>query len=126
MNMLDAVEYIQEHYRDEDICVEQVAERFHMSVSYFSKLFNEYAGMTFPEFITDLRLTYAKEMLRANPDINIKRWQRSVVFPLPLTFLRSLKRNSDSLHLPFGTADNTKLNGKYKIDTLLFGFSTQS
>lgn len=73
MNMLDAVEYIQEHYRDEDICVEQVAERFHMSVSYFSKLFNEYAGMTFPEFITDLRLTYAKEMLRANPDINIKK-----------------------------------------------------
>lgn len=73
MNMLEAVSYIQEHYRDEDICVELVSEQFHISVSYFSKLFNEYVGMTFPEFINDLRLRYAKEMLRANPDINIKK-----------------------------------------------------
>ena len=73
MNMLDAVEYIRKHYRDDDICVELVADQFHMSVSYFSKLFNEYVGMTFPEFINDLRLTYASEMLRSNPEVNIKR-----------------------------------------------------
>ncbi len=73
MNMLDAVEYIREHYRDDSICMDQVAERFHMSVSYFSKLFNEYVGMTFPEFINDLRLTYAKELLQANRNISIKK-----------------------------------------------------
>lgn len=73
MNMLDAVEYIRNHYRDDDICVELVADQFHISVSYFSKLFNEYVGMTFPEFINDLRLTYASEMLRSNPEVNIKK-----------------------------------------------------
>lgn len=73
MNMLDAVEYIRNHYKDDDICVELVAGQFHMSVSYFSKLFNEYVGMTFPEFINDLRLTYASGMLRSNPEVNIKR-----------------------------------------------------
>lgn len=73
MNMLDAVSYIQEHYRDADISVEQVAEKFHISVSYFSKLFHEYVGVTFPEFISDLRLEYAREMLLSNPDISVKK-----------------------------------------------------
>lgn len=73
INMIKAVEYIQEHYRDSGISVEQVTEKFHISVSYFSKLFREYTGMTFPEFINDLRLTYAKELLIANPDISIKK-----------------------------------------------------
>ena len=53
--------------------MEQVADRFHMSVSYFSKLFHEYTGMTFPEFINDLRLTYAKELLLSDRDLNVKR-----------------------------------------------------
>lgn len=73
MSMLDAVSYIQEHYRDADISVEQVAEKFHISVSYFSRLFNEYVGVTFPEFISDLRLEYAREVLSSNPDISVKK-----------------------------------------------------
>jgi len=73
INMIKAVEYIQEHYRNTDISVEQVADQFHISVSYFSKLFNEYVGMTFPEFINDLRLTYAKEIMTINPGITIKK-----------------------------------------------------
>lgn len=73
MSMLDAVSYIQEHYRDTDISVEQVAEKFHISVSYFSRLFNEYVGVTFPEFISDLRLEYAREVLSSNPDISVKK-----------------------------------------------------
>lgn len=92
MNMLDAVSYIQEHYRDEDICVELVAEQFHISVSYFSKLFNEYVGMTFPEFINDLRLRYAKEMLRANPDINIKKVAEICGFSTTSYFSSQFKR----------------------------------
>ncbi len=73
MSMLDAIAYIQEHYRDADISVEQVAEKFHISVSYFSKLFNEYVGLTFPEFISDLRLEYARKLLSSTPDINVKK-----------------------------------------------------
>ena len=71
--MLDAVSYIQEHYRDADISVEQVAEKYRISVSYFSKLFNEYVGVTFPEFISDLRLEYAWEVLLSNQYISIKK-----------------------------------------------------
>lgn len=73
INMLDAIEYIRLHYREPDICVELISSQFHMSVSYFSKLFNEYIGMTFPEFINDLRLTYASELLTANPSVSIKK-----------------------------------------------------
>ncbi len=92
MNMLDAVEYIRAHYRDDSICVDQVAEQFHMSVSYFSKLFNEYVGMTFPEFINDLRLTYAKELLLANRDINIKRVAEMCGFSTTSYFSQQFKK----------------------------------
>lgn len=90
--MLDAVEYIRAHYRDDSICVDQVAEQFHMSVSYFSKLFNEYVGMTFPEFINDLRLTYAKELLLANRDINIKRVAEMCGFSTTSYFSQQFKK----------------------------------
>lgn len=73
LNMLDAIAFISDHYRDSNMSVELVAEQFHISVSYFSKLFNEYVGMTFPEYINDLRLTYARELLKSNPDISIKK-----------------------------------------------------
>ncbi|MGN6715586.1 helix-turn-helix transcriptional regulator [Anaerocolumna jejuensis] len=73
INMMDSIAYIQENYKSDTISLEQVADRFHISVSYFSRLFNEYAGMTFPEYVNDLRLTYAKELLLINPEANVKK-----------------------------------------------------
>lgn len=72
MKILESISYIKEHYMDSDIGVEQVADYFHLSVSYYSRLFNEAAGMTFPEAINELRLESAKEMLLHNYDMSIK------------------------------------------------------
>lgn len=73
INLVNSIEFIQEHYRDSGISVEYIAERFHISVSYYSRLFKEYTGMTFPEFINDLRLTYARDLLKTNPSLSIKK-----------------------------------------------------
>lgn len=72
MKILDSMAYIQDHYMDSEIGVEQVADYFHLSVSYYSRLFNESAGMTFPEAINELRLESAKELLLHNQDMSIK------------------------------------------------------
>ena len=103
MNLLDAVEYIREHYCEETISVEQVADRFHMSVSYFSKLFNEYAGMTFPEFVNDLRLSYAKELLQSNPNLNVKRIAELCGFSTTSYFSQQFKKK-------FGVSPSTVRN----------------
>lgn len=73
IQVVDSLDYIQQNYKNPDICVDKVAEKFHISVSYYSKLFNEFVGMTFPEYINDLRLSFAKELLTANSIISIKR-----------------------------------------------------
>lgn len=48
LDILSAVQYIKEHFTDQDISVDKVSAEYGISVSYFSKTFNENVGMTFP------------------------------------------------------------------------------
>lgn len=73
LDILSAVQYIKEHFTDQDISVDKVSAEYGISVSYFSKTFNENVGMTFPEYVTELRMTYAYELLDQKPDLSIKK-----------------------------------------------------
>lgn len=59
-----AKRYIEEHYTESDINIEKIAGQIQMSVSYFSMEFKKYVGITYIEFLTDLRIRRAKELLR--------------------------------------------------------------
>lgn len=72
-NMMESLEYIQENFMIRELSAETVAERFNMSISYFSKLFKESTGVNFPEFVNELRLNRAAEILKNNPNVSIKR-----------------------------------------------------
>lgn len=63
-NMIDSIQYINEHYQDPSLSLEQVAEVFHISTSYYSRMFNEISDLTFPEYVNDLRLNYATTLLK--------------------------------------------------------------
>ncbi|MDO5422721.1 MAG: AraC family transcriptional regulator [Eubacteriales bacterium] len=69
--MGDVAAYVADHYQDCDLSVESVAERYGLSVSYFSKLFNQYTGKTFPDYVNQLRLQKAKELLLADPGMPV-------------------------------------------------------
>ena len=56
------------------------------------KLFHEYTGMTFPEFINDLRLTYAKELLLSDRDLNVKRVAQLCGFGTTSYFSQQFKK----------------------------------
>ncbi len=73
LDILTAIQYIREHFTDKDISVDRVSEEFGISGSYFSKTFNENVGMTFPEYVTDMRMTYAHELLEERPELSIKK-----------------------------------------------------
>lgn len=64
--MMDVEHYIEENYMDSGLSVETVAERYGLSISYFSKVFNQYTGKTFPDYTNCLRLEKAREMLLAD------------------------------------------------------------
>ncbi|MFC4598138.1 helix-turn-helix domain-containing protein [Cohnella hongkongensis] len=58
-----AVDYLQAHYMDE-LTLETVCERVHMSGAYFSRLFQRETGVTFTAYLTRLRLQEAKRLLQ--------------------------------------------------------------
>lgn len=78
--MQEVTVYIEEHYGDCGLSAEMVAEHFGLSVSYFSKLFNQYTEKTFPDYINQLRLLKAKEMLLEDRNRPISEIAASVGF----------------------------------------------
>jgi two-component system, response regulator YesN len=56
--MDEALIYIRNHFQI-DLGMEQVAEQVGLSVSYFSLLFKQRTGITFLEYLTNLRIEYA-------------------------------------------------------------------
>ncbi len=57
-----ALLYIQNHFR-EDIRLAQAAKAANYSTNYFGNKFKEYTGLTFREYIANLRFSLAEELL---------------------------------------------------------------
>ena len=55
--------YLSEHYQ-EKISLEDLSSRFFLSKFYLTKLFKEQYGVTISDYILDLRIHHAKELLR--------------------------------------------------------------
>ena len=58
-----AKSYMQTRYMSEEISLGSVAASVGMSSSYFSSIFSQETGQTFVEYLTDIRMEKAKEML---------------------------------------------------------------
>jgi AraC-like DNA-binding protein len=56
-------DYLLTHYHDPNLSVTELCGRFSISPSYFSRIFKRYAGLTLPEYLHNLRLAKAKELL---------------------------------------------------------------
>lgn len=59
-----AINFIDEHYRDESISLDRVAKEVNISPNYFSAVFSQEVGVTFIEYLTGKRIEEAKHMLR--------------------------------------------------------------
>lgn len=57
------VEYLHDHYADEDISLTGMARRFHLHVTYLSELFKKTTGKNYSEYLTDIRIAKAKEWM---------------------------------------------------------------
>ena len=59
----NAKDYITKHY-NEDISVKSVSECVHLNPEYFTRLFKKETGMNIKDFITDCRISMAKDLLQ--------------------------------------------------------------
>ncbi len=58
----ESIQYMKMHYAEE-ISLEKVANRFFLNQTYFSRLFKQYTGSTFTDYLIELRMEKAKELL---------------------------------------------------------------
>ncbi|MBO5938686.1 MAG: helix-turn-helix domain-containing protein [Clostridia bacterium] len=57
-----AIDYINRHYK-EPLSIDEIARRYNYNPVYFGRLFQKYYGCPIKSYISDLRLTFAGELL---------------------------------------------------------------
>lgn len=62
-------EYIRKHYSDSELTVSFLADRFHFSLSYFSRVHKQETGYGVNEYIQEVRLDEAKVLLKQNKPV---------------------------------------------------------
>ncbi len=58
--------YIQENFQSDSISLNTVAQQVNVSPAYFSSIFSQEKGITFIEYLTNVRIEHAKDLLRSS------------------------------------------------------------
>jgi AraC-like DNA-binding protein len=83
--------YLKERYRDPSLSLAAMADTFHFSEAYLSVLIKSKLGLTFSEYVEELRMNEARIHL-ATSTLSVQEIGKRVGYSLPNTFLRAFKR----------------------------------
>lgn len=83
--------YIESHFQDANLNVSTIADEFHLSLSYLSKIFKEVAGRNVLDYINCTRVEYAKKLLRETHQ-SVKTIAENAGFYNANTLIRCLKK----------------------------------
>lgn len=64
----EIVDYLKEHYMDNDIKLQQIADNYYINSAYLGKIFKERMGMSFNAYLLDIRIEASKELLKNSND----------------------------------------------------------
>lgn len=90
ISFLNIIKYINYHY-DKDLSLTNAASYGHLNPNYVSQLFKKEAGTTFSKYLTELRITKAKDLLKSE-DLSISDIAMKVGFNDYFYFLKTFKR----------------------------------
>ncbi|HBG38710.1 MAG TPA: hypothetical protein DDW58_05600 [Clostridiaceae bacterium] len=91
-NISRIINYIKDNYSDPNLSLQRVADEFHVSPSYLSRIINQKIGISFIEYLTEIRLNKAIELLNTdNDDVYIYEIAKSVGYNSQHYFSRIFK-----------------------------------
>lgn len=85
------LDYLVTHYHEE-LSLESVADQLQMSRSYLSTYFRERTGMTFTDYLNELRMSKAKELLGSGENVRIVDVAAEVGYRNVNSFIRMFKK----------------------------------
>ena len=83
--------YIRDHL-ESDTSLTAIADYIHLSPSYLSRMYKQYRGHSVSDYLIELRITRAKELL-LRPDMKIYEVARAVGYDNPSYFTQFFKRH---------------------------------
>ena len=86
----EMISYIQQNFM-EKISLKEFGEQFHLSEKYISRYFKEHFHITLSQYITHLRLEYAKQLLQ-DTDIPVTEIAMQSGYQNVSYFIRSFKK----------------------------------
>lgn len=90
--ILKAARYMEEHY-SESLPLQQVASQVHLNAAYFSHLFKKETGRSFIDYLIELRMEKAKQLL-CNTDMKITEVSGTIGYDLPNYFAKLFKQST--------------------------------
>ena len=84
------LEYIDMHYLDKDLSLQQLTEKFHVTGKFISALCNTASGKNYLQYVQEKRIYYAKELL-ASGDYSVEEVADRSGYSNTLTFRRNFK-----------------------------------
>lgn len=102
--------YIDDHYAS--VTLQQLADHMQMNTSYLSHYFREKTGQKLFDFITEVRLNAALEMLKTNDRLIVAEVAEKVGYTNAISFSRSFKKkfgvSPSEVRRDFETAEGKK------------------
>ena len=91
-NLIQCIEnYLSENYRDADFTVQRAADHFQLSISNLSHYFKNHVGVSVSEYVEQLRMHAAQEMLTST-DCSVGQIANEIGYAQPATFMRAFKK----------------------------------
>jgi two-component system response regulator YesN len=87
-----AARYMEENY-SEPLPLQQVASQVHLNATYFSHLFKKETGRSFVDYLIELRMEKAKQLL-SNTDMKITEVSGLIGYDLPNYFAKLFKQST--------------------------------
>lgn len=89
----DIINYLKENYKNVNLSLSLISDKFNLSEAHVSRIFKENTGMNFSEFMESSRLEKAEEML-INTDLPVGEISKLVGYNSSNTFGRAFKRKN--------------------------------
>ena len=89
--IIKIVEYVDESYSEYNMSLNLLADKFGLSVPYLSKIFKAYTKKTFTDYLIEIRIKKASEMLTST-NKKVNEISEEVGYPNPSSFIRIFKK----------------------------------